>query len=122
MSEQLILSWLPDFVTKKIDKKEAAQMMYNSLVKHCKAFGMDSDIEVSKPKSYPNVFTHTKHQMAGKKTDSIQVVWESGPFDWGVAYSLGSHPKSYPFGQTKIYKQDWYLETHWGFDVIFCDV
>jgi hypothetical protein len=119
MSEQLLPAWLPDFNTKKIDKKTAAEMMYRSLVKHCKAYGMDPDIEVAKPQSYPNKFTHTENEMAGSNTNNIQVIWESGPFDWGVAYSLGSHPKSYRFGKNI---QDWYLETHWGFDVIFCDV
>ena len=120
MSEQLLPAWLPDFNTKKINKKEAAEMMYKSLVKHCKAYGMKPDIEVSKPQPYPNKFTHTESEMAGSNTNNIQVVWESGPFDWGVAYSLGSQPKSYNIGKDNI--QDWYLETHWGFDVIFCDV
>ena len=54
--------------------------------------------------------------MAGSNKNNIQVIWESGPFDWGVAYSMGSNPKSYdPMKNI----QDWYLECYYGFDVMF---
>ena len=122
MEEKLIDKWLPDFRTKKYSKKEAAKLMHESLIKHCKAFGMEPDIEVDGPQPYPNKFTHLESQMAGKNTNNIQVIWESGPWDLGVHYSLGSNPKSYPFGPADKNIQNWYLETHWGFDVIFCDV
>ena len=71
MIDRLLNKYLPDFTKKKIEKHEAAKMMY-----------------------------------------------EAGPYDWGVSYSLSSHPKSYDMMNNP---QDWYLETHWGFDVIFTD-
>ena len=42
----------------------------------------------------------------------------AGPWEWGVAYSLGSHPKSYDMFSNP---NDWYLECYYGFDVIFTD-
>ena len=37
-------------------------------------------------------------------------------YDWGVSYSLGAFPKSY---NPMKNPNDWYLECHYGFDVVF---
>ena len=52
----------------------------------------------------------------GESNKVIVVSFEAGPFDWGVGYSLGSHPKSYNMHKNI---QDWYLECYYGFDVMF---
>ena len=107
MIDRLLNKYLPDFTKKKIDKYEAAKMMYEALCKQAKAEGHDPAYEVCKPQPY-----------AGNNSKGIQVIYEAGPYDWGVGYSLSSHPKSYDMMSNP---QDWYLETHWGFDVIFTD-
>jgi hypothetical protein len=59
-----------------------------------------------------------KDYCGDSKSDKIIVVsFEAGPHDWGVGYSLGSHPKSYAW--PKGSPQDWYLECYYGFDVMF---
>ena len=107
MIDRLLNKYLPDFTKKKIEKHEAAQMMYEALCKQAKAEGHDPAYEVCKPQPY-----------AENNSKGIQVIYEAGPYDWGVGYSLSSHPKSYDMMSNP---QDWYLETHWGFDVIFTD-
>ena len=105
MIDRLLNKYLPDFTKKKIDKYEASKMMYEALCKQAKAEGHDPSYEVC------------KRPYEGNK-DAIHVMYEAGPYDWGVSYSLSSHPKSYNMMSNP---QDWYLETHWGFDVIFTD-
>ena len=59
-----------------------------------------------------------KDYNSDSNSDKIIVVsFEAGPHDWGVGYSLGSHPKSYAWPKGNI--QDWYLECYYGFDVMF---
>ena len=106
MIDRLLNKYLPDFTKKKIEKHEAAKMMYEALCKQAKADGNDPAYEVCKPEPYE-----------GNK-DAIHGMYEAGPYDCGVSYSLSSHPKSYDMMNNP---QDWYLETHWGFDVIFTD-
>ena len=88
-----------------LSMKEAAYALYEDIREHAKSIGHDPDCEVSiSPPGkgdYPNTY---------------QVIYEAGPFDLGVNYSLGSAPKSYSWPDIKT---DWYLETHYGFDVIF---
>ena len=48
----------------------------------------------------------------------IWVCFEAGPWEWGVGYSLSSHPESYDMMSNP---HDWYLECYYGFDVIFTD-
>ena len=100
---------LPDFVSKKIDMLSAAKMFKKAIDQNCKRMGMDPEWETSicLYKDYTD-----------SKSDKIIVVnFEAGPHDWGVSYSLGSHPKSYAW--PKGNPQDWYLECYYGFDVMF---
>ena len=99
---------LPDFVSKKIDMLEAANMFKKAIDKIAIEQGMDPEWETL-------IKTYDKFVERGNDK-SIVVSWEAGPFDWGVAYSLGSNPKSYTMDNNI---QDWYLECHYGFDVIF---
>tara|TARA_R100000664_G_C2624950_1_gene57215 strand:+ start:65 stop:385 length:321 start_codon:yes stop_codon:yes gene_type:complete len=105
MIDTLTNKHLPDFTKKKISKEEAAEQLYQALCKEAKEVGHDPKWEVSK-------------QPYEENKKAIHVLYEAGPYDWGVSYSLSSHPKSYDMMNNP---QDWYLETHWGFDVIFCD-
>ena len=101
---------LPDFVSKKIDMLTAAKMFKKAIDKNCKRLGMDPDWET-------NILLY-KDYCGDSKSDKIIVVsFEAGPHDWGVGYSLGSHPKSYAW--PKGSPQDWYLECYYGFDVMF---
>ena len=125
MLDTLINKYLPDFTKKKISKEEAAELLYQALCKHAKDVGHDPAWEVSKPTPYPNDCTHTDEERADIQTDAeykdydqIMVSYEAGPYDWGVGYSLSSHPESYDMMNNP---QDWYLETHWGFGVVFTD-
>jgi hypothetical protein len=99
---------LPDFKTTKMDMLTAARLFKTKIDKVCKEMGMDPEWETSicLYKDYTD-----------SKSDKIIVVnFEAGPFDWGVSYSLGSNPKSY---NPMKNPNDWYLECHYGFDVLF---
>jgi hypothetical protein len=98
---------LPDFVTKKVDMLTAAKQFKAAIDKNCKRMGMDPDWET-------NILLDSEYQGTSNKV--IVVSFEAGPFDWGVGYSLGSHPKSYSMHKNI---QDWYLECYYGFDVMF---
>ena len=101
---------LPDFVSKKIDMLSAAKMFKKAIDENCRRLGMDPDWET-------NILLY-KDYCGDSKSDKIIVVsFEAGPHDWGVGYSLGSHPKSYAW--PKGNPQDWYLECYYGFDVMF---
>ena len=105
MNDTLLNKYLPDFTKEKITKEKASEMLYQALCKQAESDGHDPKWEVSK-------------QPYEENKKAIHVLYEAGPFDWGVGYSLSSHPKSYDMWNNP---QDWYLETHWGFDVIFTD-
>ena len=98
---------LPDFVTKKVDMLTAAKQFKAAIDKNCRRMGMDPDWET-------NILLDSEYQGTSNKV--IVVSFEAGPFDWGVGYSLGSHPKSYNMHKNI---QDWYLECYYGFDVMF---
>ena len=101
---------LPDFVTKKVDMLEAAKMFKKAIDFNCKRLGMDPDWET-------NILLYKDYNSDSKSDKIIVVSFEAGPHDWGVGYSLGSHPKSYAW--PKGSPQDWYLECYYGFDVMF---
>ena len=85
-------------------------MFKKAIDENCKRLGMDPDWET-------NILLY-KDYCGDSKSDKIIVVsFEAGPHDWGVGYSLGSHPKSYAW--PKGNPQDWYLECYYGFDVMF---
>ena len=98
---------LPDFVTKKVDMLTAAKQFKAAIDKNCRRMGMDPDWET-------NILLDKEYQ--GDSNKVIVVSFEAGPYDWGVGYSLGSHPKS--FNPMKN-PNDWYLECYYGFDVMF---
>ena len=101
---------LPDFVSKKIDMLSAAKMFKKAIDENCKRLGMDPDWET-------NILLYKDYNSDSKSDKIIVVSFEAGPHDWGVGYSLGSHPKSYAW--PKGNPQDWYLECYYGFDVMF---
>ena len=101
---------LPDFVTKKIDMLSAARMFKKAIDENCKRLGMDPDWET-------NILLYKDYNSDSNSDKIIVVSFEAGPHDWGVGYSLGSHPKSYAW--PKGSPQDWYLECYYGFDVMF---
>lgn len=102
---------LPDFVTKKVDMLTAAREFKAAIDKNCKRMGMDPDWET-------NITLDTPDKEGGQ-SKVIMVSFEAGPFDWGVNYSLGSNPDSYSMHKNI---QDWYLETYYGFDVMFTPI
>jgi hypothetical protein len=101
---------LPDFVSKKIDMLSAAKMFKKAIDENCKRLGMDPDWET-------NILLYKDYNSDSNSDKIIVVSFEAGPYDWGVGYSLGSHPKSYAW--PKGNPQDWYLECYYGFDVMF---
>jgi len=101
---------LPDFVSKKIDMLSAARMFKKAIDENCKRLGMDPDWET-------NILLYKDYNNDSNSDKIIVVSFEAGPHDWGVGYSLGSHPKSYAW--PKGNPQDWYLECYYGFDVMF---
>ena len=101
---------LPDFVSKKIDMLSAARMFKKAIDENCKRMGMDPDWET-------NILLYKDYNSDSNSNKIIVVSFEAGPHDWGVGYSLGSHPKSYAW--PKGNPQDWYLECYYGFDVMF---
>ena len=101
---------LPDFVSKKIDMLSAARMFKKAIDENCKRLGMDPDWET-------NILLYKDYNRDSKSDKIIVVSFEAGPHDWGVGYSLDSHPKSYAW--PKGSPQDWYLECYYGFDVMF---
>ena len=101
---------LPDFVSKKVDMLSAAKMFKKAIDENCKRLGMDPDWET-------NILLYKDYNSDSNSDKIIVVSFEAGPYDWGVGYSLGSHPKSYAW--PKGNPQDWYLECYYGFDVMF---
>ena len=101
---------LPDFVSKKVDMLDAARMFKKAIDENCKRLGMDPDWET-------NILLYKDYNSDSNSDKIIVVSFEAGPHDWGVGYSLGSHPKSYAW--PKGSPQNWYLECYYGFDVIF---
>ena len=104
-----MLTNLPDFVTKKVDMLTAAREFKAAIDKNCKRMGMDPDWET-------NIMLYKDYSSDSNSDKIIVVNFEAGPYDWGVGYSLGSHPKSYSMHKNI---QDWYLECYYGFDVMF---
>ena len=105
--EKIMAKRLPDFVTKKVELKEASKLLKEALDKIAKEFGHDPKWETYK----------TDYKQWGGNFEGEMVGYEACPvYDWGVGYSLGSFPKSYNMHKNP---QDWYLECHYGFDVIF---
>jgi len=109
--ERLPNDLMPNFADREVSKEQAAEELYQALCKIAEANGHDPKWEVSIMKD------HNKFEEINE--GDIWVTYEAGPWEWGVGYSLGSHPKSYTWPTTK---QDWYLETYYGFDVIFTDI
>ena len=105
-----MLSKLPDFVSKKVDILTAARSFKAAIDKNCKRMGMDPDWET-------NICLYKEYNSDSNSDKIIVVSFEAGPHDWGVGYSLGSHPASYAWPSGNL--NDWYLECYYGFDVMF---
>ena len=100
--------YLPDFVSKKVDMLEASKMLKEAIDKICKVQGHD-------PK-WETLIRDAKLQGYGENNQIVVSFEACDVHDWGVAYSMGSNPKSYnPMKNI----QDWYLECYYGFDVMF---
>jgi len=107
--EKIFAKHLPDFVNKKVELKEASRQFKEALDKIAVEFGHDPKWETYL----------TDYKKYGGNFEGDMVGYEACPIhDWGVAYSLGAFPKS--FNPMKN-PQDWYLECHYGFDVIFTE-
>ena len=105
--EKIFAKHLPDFASKKVELKEASRQFHEALKKIAKEFGHD-------PKWETYVQDYKKW---GGSMEGDLVGYEACPiYDWGVSYSLGAYPESY---NPMKNPQDWYLECHYGFDVIF---
>jgi len=105
-----MLKNLPDFVTKKVDMLTAARSFKAAIDKNCRYMGMDPDWET-------NICLYKEYNSDSTSDKIIVVSFEAGPHDWGVGYSLGSHPASYAWPSGNL--NDWYLECYYGFDVMF---
>ena len=102
--------YLPDFVSKKTDMLEAANMFKEAIDKIAIRMGMEPEWETL-------IKTYQDYQGDGSNSNKVIAVgFEACPFDWGVSYSLGAYPKSY---NPMKNPNDWYLECYYGFDVLF---
>ena len=110
VQENLDPKILPDLVSQAVPKEKAADMLYQALRKQAKLMGFDPDTEV--------FMTSDRANHSEISEGDIWVCFEAGPWEWGVGYSIGSHPESY---DAMSNPNDWYLECYWGFDVIFTD-
>jgi len=108
--QELDPALLPDLKNKSVPKKDAADQLYQALRKQAESMGFNPDTEV---------FMTSDHERYEEISEGqIWVCFEAGPWEWGVGYSLGSHPESYDMMSNP---HDWYLECYYGFDVIFAD-
>jgi hypothetical protein len=99
--------YLPDFSSRAVNMEDASKQLKEALDKIAQAFGHD-------PKSEVYSSDYRDH---GGRWDGTLVGYEACPlYDWGVSYSLGAFPKSY---NPMKNPNDWYLECHYGFDVVF---
>ena len=67
--------------------EDASQQFYKYVCAVCKAEGLNPDREVFITDDYRSYDQISKGQ--------ILVSWESGPFEWGVNFSLGYHENIY---------------------------
>jgi len=99
--------YLPDFSSRAVNMEDASKQLKEALDKIAQAFGHD-------PKSEVYSSDYRDH---GGGWDGTLIGYEACPlYDWGVSYSLGAFPKSY---NPMKNPNDWYLECHYGFDVVF---
>ena len=93
--DYLTIDWEPQ---KYKTKAAAAKALYRSLRAACERIGMNPDIEVS-------IFNPEQAEAHGYVGKAWHVIWESGPYDWGVSNFFAG-----PWG---------YCEPYWGFDLAF---
>ena len=95
---------------KGLTMEDASQQFYKYVCAVCKAEGLNPDREVFITDDYRSYEQISKGQ--------ILVSWESGPFEWGVNFSLGYHENIYDpeFADKNL---SWYLESYYRFDVVF---
>lgn len=98
--EVLLLKSLPSL--NELTAEEAARTLYEFLREFVGKIGYDPDAEVylRSPEDSDN------NTIA---PGCWWVCWESGPYSWGVGYSLSG----------KTIGTKWYGDTHYGFDIIF---
>ena len=107
VDKKIFEKYLPDFSSRAVNIEEASKELKESLEKIAQAFGHD-------PKSEVYSSDYREH---GGGWDGTLIGYEACPlYDWGVSYSLGAFPKSY---NPMKNPNDWYLECHYGFDVVF---
>lgn len=95
-----------------ISLEQCAALAYRAVWEACRADGDNPSWE-----TFATSPDQTSERGFGS---SYMVCWESGPSDWGI-YCDGSsmvsnegHPFEFPVPKSH------YLETYWGFDVLFC--
>ena len=81
----------------------AAKALHAALIPHVELRGQNPSIELSihSPNETP------EYCPTGDK--SWWVIWEAGPYDWGVIASFDAHGPS------------WWTEPYWGFDLLFIE-
>ncbi len=87
------------------DQKEAAKALLNFLKGYAKENGMNPDTEVS-------------YAGYDGTPEWPCVCFEAGPYQWGVALSLGGKPiPGLEYDPSK--QANWFLEPYYSFDVCF---
>ncbi len=92
----------------------AAKALYKYLREICEGWGYNADIEM-------NLLTPAESEALGLGK-CWRVMWESGPYEWGVYLSGGGDflNETYRNESPVTYENDnWYLEPHYSFDVGF---
>lgn len=93
----------------------AAKALYNYLRPICESWGQNPDIEL-------NLLTPAMSESLGYGKE-WRVMWEAGPYEWGVYLSLGGNWSEGNYSSTGSIigweNDNWYMEPYWSFDVGF---
>lgn len=80
----------------------AAKGLYEALKPVVRSFGQNPGTELA--------LMSPKEAKEHNQVEGWWVIWEAGPFEWGIIASL-----------TDFHTADWWTEPYWGFDLIFYD-
>lgn len=96
-------AYLPDLAALyPADPEHAAKHLYAYLYRVAESWGYKPEIELG---------IYSPDERQSESGNAWWVMWESGPYDWGLTYTMD--------GKDRTYADGWFCECYWGFDVIF---
>ena len=108
MENKIVQEYLAKhFESSKYKSKAGAAKAFHKVI--CKLakdiFGHNPDIEVA-------LMTPDRSQECGYGKQ-WRVMWEAGPYEWAIGVSMSN--------SGNCYKQGWFTEPYYSFDLGFCD-